>query len=108
MSGSAPRGAAKSGGGSAAAGAATATAGHGRTPTEFLKHVLGRAVVVKLNNATEYRGVLACLDGYMNIALEQTEEYRNGELQSKDGDAFIRGNNVLYISTVESAGHGNA
>ena len=44
-------------------------------------------------------GVLACLDGYMNIALEQTEEYSNGQLKNKYGDAFIRGNNVLYIST---------
>lgn len=44
-------------------------------------------------------GVLACLDGYMNIALEQTEEYVNGQLKDKYGDAFIRGNNVLYIST---------
>ena len=24
--------------------------------------------------------VLACLDGYMNIALEQTEEYVNGQV----------------------------
>ncbi|KAJ4436585.1 hypothetical protein ANN_16618 [Periplaneta americana] len=45
------------------------------------------------------RRVLACLDGYMNIALEQTEEYVNGQLKNKYGDAFIRGNNVLYIST---------
>ncbi|TEA34791.1 hypothetical protein DBR06_SOUSAS11910013, partial [Sousa chinensis] len=39
-------------------------------------------------------GVLACLDGYMNIALEQTEEYVNGQLKNKYGDAFIRGNNA--------------
>ena len=38
-------------------------------------------------------GVLVCLDGYMNIALEQTEEYVNGQLKNKYGDAFIRGNN---------------
>ncbi len=36
---------------------------------------------------------------YMNIALEQTEEYVNGQLKNKYGDAFLRGNNVLYIST---------
>jgi hypothetical protein len=38
-------------------------------------------------------GLLACLDGFMNIALEQTEEYVNGHLKNKYGDAFIRGNN---------------
>lgn len=35
----------------------------------------------------------------MNIALEQTEEYSGGQLKYKYGDAFIRGNNVFYIST---------
>jgi len=44
-------------------------------------------------------GVLVALDGYMNIAMEQTEEWSNGQLKGKYGDAFIRGNNVLYIST---------
>lgn len=38
-------------------------------------------------------GILTCLDGYMNIAMEQTEEYVNGQLKNKYGDAFIRGNN---------------
>lgn len=40
-----------------------------------------------------FAGVLACLDGYMNIAIEQTEEYVNGQLKNKYGDAFLRGNN---------------
>ncbi|KAF3493367.1 hypothetical protein DY000_02056654 [Brassica cretica] len=44
-----------------------------------------------------YTGILACLDGYMNIAMGQTEEYVNGQLKNKYGDAFIR---VLCISTV--------
>lgn len=69
------------------------------TPAAFLQMLLGRPVVVKLNSGVDYRGVLSCLDGYMNIALEQTEEYVNGQLKNKYGDAFIRGNNVLYIST---------
>lgn len=70
-----------------------------QTPSNFLKQIIGQSVVVKLNSGVDYRGVLACLDGYMNIALEQTEEYVNGQLKNKYGDAFIRGNNVLYIST---------
>jgi U6 snRNA-associated Sm-like protein LSm6 len=35
----------------------------------------------------------------MNVALEQTEEYVDGQLKAKHGDSFIRGNNILYIST---------
>jgi small nuclear ribonucleoprotein (snRNP)-like protein len=42
-------------------------------------------------------GVLACLDGFMNIAMEQAEEYVGGQLKSQYADAFIRGNNVLFI-----------
>mmetsp|Transcript_10568 Transcript_10568/g.38846 ORF Transcript_10568/g.38846 Transcript_10568/m.38846 type:complete len:95 (+) Transcript_10568:57-341(+) len=73
-----------------------------KTPSDFLKSIRGRQVVVKLNSGVDYRGILACLDGYMNIAMEQTEEYVNGQLKTKYGDAFIRGNNVLYISASDS------
>ncbi|KAG7346672.1 LSM domain containing protein [Nitzschia inconspicua] len=70
-----------------------------RSPSDFLKSVLGRPAVVKLNSGIEYRGVLACLDGYLNIAMEQTQEYGlDGQLKATYGDCFIRGNNVLYIS----------
>ena len=42
-------------------------------------------------------GVLSCLDGYMNIAMEQTEEHVNGVVTNKYGDTFIRGNNGLSL-----------
>mmetsp|Transcript_24816 Transcript_24816/g.36600 ORF Transcript_24816/g.36600 Transcript_24816/m.36600 type:complete len:89 (-) Transcript_24816:129-395(-) len=73
-----------------------------RSPNDFLKQVLGRPVVVKLNSGVEYRGILACLDGFMNIAMEQTEEYEDGHLKARYGDCFIRGNNVLFISTAKT------
>ncbi|GBE78786.1 hypothetical protein BKA93DRAFT_730652 [Sparassis latifolia] len=71
------------------------------SPTDFLKGVVGKRVVVRLTSGVDYRGVLSCLDGYMNIALEQTEEHVNGRATNRYGDAFIRGNNVLYISAAE-------
>ena len=44
-------------------------------------------------------GELQSVDGYMNIALEKTAEYVNGQLRRNYGDAFVRGNNgiVSYI-----------
>ena len=42
-------------------------------------------------------GLLSCLDGYMNIALEQTEEHVNGVVTNRYGDAFIRGNNGANV-----------
>jgi U6 snRNA-associated Sm-like protein LSm6 len=69
-----------------------------KNPSDFLRNVLGKQVVVQLNSGVHYRGVLACLDGFMNIAMEQSEEYVDGQLRAKYGDVFIRGNNVLCIS----------
>lgn len=37
------------------------------------------------------------MDGYMNIALEKTEEYVSGKLRNSYGDAFVRGNNGSYF-----------
>ncbi|KAK7850434.1 sm-like protein lsm36b [Quercus suber] len=45
-----------------------------KTPGDFLKSIRGRPIVVKLNSGVDYRGILACLDGYMNIAMEQTKK----------------------------------
>lgn len=81
---------------------ATSSTLNKKSPTDFLNHILGSKVFVRLNSGIDYKGVLTCLDGYMNIALEQTEEYVDGELRNRYGDAFIRGNNVLYISTSSS------
>ena len=64
-----------------------------------LDFFVGQKVVVRLNSGVDYRGVLSCLDGYMNIALEQTEEYVNGILTNSYGDAFVRGNNGQFILT---------
>ncbi|KAI0033886.1 hypothetical protein K488DRAFT_46720 [Vararia minispora EC-137] len=71
------------------------------SPSDFLKAVVGKRVVVRLTSGVDYRGILSCLDGYMNIALEQTEEHVVGRVTNRYGDAFIRGNNVLYISADE-------
>jgi U6 snRNA-associated Sm-like protein LSm6 len=68
------------------------------TPGDFLKQAVGQEVRVRLNNGTDYRGNLTCLDGFLNIAMEKTKEYANGELQKSYGDAFVRGNNVVYIT----------
>ncbi|KAE9452804.1 hypothetical protein C3L33_15297, partial [Rhododendron williamsianum] len=79
------------------------------------------ACVVKLNSGVDYRGhmmlfleyflslvlgILACLDGYMNIAMEQTEEYVNGQLKNKYAAAVTSVSldsldSVLYISTAK-------
>ena len=52
-------------------------------------------------NILQFTGILACLDGYLNMALEQSEEYGvDGLLKAKYGDCFIRGNNGTKTSVV--------
>ena len=58
-----------------------------------MRSLVGRPVGVRLGDGTEYRGVLVCVDGFMNVAMEQAEEYTDGSLKAKLGDCFIRGNN---------------
>jgi U6 snRNA-associated Sm-like protein LSm6 len=93
------------------------TQGEGKDPSSFLSEVIGNAVTVKLNSGVIYKGKpvlslfngisyccygsltppsigeLQSVDGYMNIALEKTEEYVNGVKRRTYGDAFVRGNN---------------
>lgn len=43
-----------------------------------------------------HTGELQSVDGYMNIALEKTEEFVNGVKRRTYGDAFVRGNNGQF------------
>ncbi|EPS38510.1 hypothetical protein H072_7740 [Dactylellina haptotyla CBS 200.50] len=79
-------------------GGETAPAISSKDPSSFLSEIHGAPITVKLNSGVEYKGELQSVDGYMNIALENTEEYVNGQRKNRYGDVFIRGNNVLYIS----------
>jgi len=73
-------------------------AAEGKDPSGFLSEIIGAPVTVKLNSGVVYKGLLQSVDGYMNIALEKAEEFVNGSKRRSYGDAFVRGNNVMYIS----------
>ncbi|KAF2842725.1 U6 snRNA-associated Sm-like protein LSm6 [Patellaria atrata CBS 101060] len=66
-----------------------------RDPSGFLSQIIGAPVTVKLNSGMVYKGLLQSVDGYMNIALEQTKEIVNGKVHRDYGDAFVRGNNGM-------------
>lgn len=76
-----------------------ASAASSKDPASFLSSIIGAPVTVKLNSGIVFKGELQSVDGYMNIALEKCQEFVNGQLRRNYGDAFVRGNNVLYIST---------
>lgn len=66
-------------------------------PKPFLASLVGKPVIVKLKWGMEYRGRLASVDNYMNVQLEDSEEWIDGALAGQLGEILIRCNNVLYI-----------
>ncbi len=62
-----------------------------RTPVEFLNAIKGKKVLVRLNSGVDYRGILACLDGYMNIAMEQTEVRKGCMFCDRHAPCAMRG-----------------
>ena len=70
-------------------------------PKPFLADLTGKRVRVKLKWGMEYQGLLSSSDAYMNLLLEQTEEYLDGQLAGKLGEVLIRCNNVMYIKAAE-------
>jgi U6 snRNA-associated Sm-like protein LSm6 len=67
-------------------------------PSSFLQEIVGKDVTVQLNSQIEYKGKMACLDGFMNIALENTTEYALEKKTAEYGDCFIRGNNGIPLT----------
>ena len=58
-----------------------------KSPADFLKSIKGQKVLVKLNSGVDYRGIMSSLDGYMNIAMEQTEVRGRDDLERPRGSA---------------------
>lgn len=50
---------------------------------------------------TEYKGTLVSVDSYMNIQLNNTEEYIDRKHTGTLGQVLIRCNNVLWISAAK-------
>ncbi|MGC8600531.1 MAG: U6 snRNA-associated Sm-like protein LSm6 [Nitrososphaeria archaeon] len=70
----------------------------GKKPMEELLKLIGSPVLVKLKNGMSYKGNLVKIDNYMNIYLQNAEEYDdNGKQIASYGDVIIRGNNILYV-----------
>lgn len=81
----------------------------GTGPGDFLNKIKGKRVFVKLNDSTVYAGAFICMDGNLNVVMENVTLYDSMEqaqsTNPKDreasnevfSDVFIRGNNVCYI-----------
>jgi small nuclear ribonucleoprotein F len=59
-------------------------------PRPFLEELAGKVVYVKLKWGLEYKGYLLSSDAYMNLQLEQCEEFVDGKSQGNLGEVLIR------------------
>ncbi len=66
-------------------------------PLKALEKAIGKKVRVRLKSGVEFRGKLVLTDVYMNLILENCEEYEAGDPKKRLGQAFVRGNNILFV-----------
>jgi len=60
-------------------------------PKPFLQSLVQDDIIVRLKwTGYEYRGKLVSADGYMNLQLDQTEEFINGKPAGQLGQVLIR------------------
>ncbi len=68
-----------------------------KRPLTLLQKTINKRVAVRLKNENEYRGRMSNIDSYMNLILEEVEEFNGDTHVANYGKVVIRGNNVLFI-----------
>ncbi|KAJ3234722.1 hypothetical protein HDU81_001191 [Chytriomyces hyalinus] len=69
-------------------------------PKPFLNGMTGKAVMIKLKWGQEYKGFMRSVDSYMNVQLDNTEEFVDGASTGVLGEVLIRCNNILYVRQI--------
>lgn len=64
-----------------------------------LKRLLNTRVTVQVKNGRSLRGLLTQYDEYMNLLMEDVEEYSNDEPTGRHKLIIVKGGNVQTIST---------
>jgi small nuclear ribonucleoprotein len=64
-----------------------------------LEKFLNKRITVHVRNGRKLRGNLTQYDDYMNLLLEDAEEYSGDEIINRYKLIFIKGGNVQAIST---------
>lgn len=67
-------------------------------PLDALNLAKDKKVIVELKNGRQLVGLLRSFDIHINVVLDNTEEFENGETKRKIGKAFVRGDTIILIS----------
>ena len=69
-------------------------------PKPFLNQQIGKPILLKLKWNLEYKGILTSVDSYMNLLLNECEEFVDGTSQGMLGETLVRCNNILYVKSL--------
>mgnify|MGYP001251799638 CR=1 FL=1 len=73
-----------------------------KRPLNVIQDAINKNVSVRLKNDVEYKGKMENVDSFMNLILNDAEEYNSGSPRANYGTVVIRGNNVLFIKIEEN------
>jgi small nuclear ribonucleoprotein len=72
-------------------------------PLDLLNNSKGKEVLVQLKTNKQFVGTLVAFDIHINVVLENAKEMENGEIKTKLGQVFLRGDTIIFISPNSSA-----
>lgn len=67
-------------------------------PLDLLNESRNKRVILELKNGKQFVGKLKAFDIHINTVLDDAEEHAEGQLKRKIGQAFIRGDTIVFIS----------
>ncbi len=68
-----------------------------KSPISILEKAVRKHISIMLKDGLEYRGRMVNVDSYMNIVLQDAEEYSFDTLTANYGRILLRGSNILLI-----------
>ncbi len=69
-------------------------------PFDTLNDAKGKGIILELKGGKQLVGKLKSFDQHVNMVLSDCEEKVDGEVKRKLGTVFIRGDTIVFISTV--------
>ncbi|ODS41695.1 MAG: hypothetical protein A7315_00595 [Candidatus Altiarchaeales archaeon WOR_SM1_79] len=67
-------------------------------PLDALGIRKGKEVLIRLKNGIEVRGKLQAFDIHLNVVLDDAEFIKDGELDRKFSQIFLRGDMIIFVS----------
>lgn len=73
-----------------------------KRPLAVLQKAISKKATIRLKTDVEYRGRVSNVDAFMNLILEDAEEFEAGVKSANYGKVIVRGDNVLYVKLENS------